>query len=257
MRMSKHAPLVDGDAVVKEALDRLEQPARRLFMQRSLTLGGLSLLTGCAVTDSRSAETALMKISRFNDKVQAWLFDPNRLAPTYPESMIVRPFPFNAFYGEDKVPHVDADSFRLEVSGLVADRHAWALPELWALPQTDQVTRHICVEGWSAIGKWGGVPFSVFLRRVGADLGARYVGFKCADDYYTSIDMPTALHPQTLLTLSFDDQPLPPRYGFPLKLRMPTKLGYKNPKHIQAIFVTNTHPGGYWEDQGYNWFGGS
>lgn len=255
--MIKHSPLVDGDAVVKEALGRLEQPARRLFMRRSLTLGGLSLLTGCAVTDSKSAEAALEKISRFNDKVQAWLFDPNRLAPTYPESMIVRPFPFNAFYGEDKVPQVDADSFRLEVSGLVADRHAWALPELWALPQTDQVTRHICVEGWSAIGKWGGVPFSVFLRRVGADLGARYVGFKCADDYYTSIDMPTALHPQTLLTLSFDDQPLPPRYGFPMKLRMPTKLGYKNPKHIQAIFVTNTNPGGYWEDQGYNWFGGS
>lgn len=255
--MNKHAPLVDGDAVVKEALGRLEQPARRLFMRRSLTLGGLSLLTGCAVTDSKSAETALEKISRFNDKVQAWLFDPNRLAPTYPESMIVRPFPFNAFYGEDKVPQVDADSFRLEVSGLVADRHAWALPELWALPQTDQITRHICVEGWSAIGKWGGVPFSVFLRRVGADLGARYVGFKCADDYYTSIDMPTALHPQTLLTLSFDDQPLPPRHGFPLKLRMPTKLGYKNPKHIQAIFVTNTNPGGHWEDRGYNWFGGS
>jgi DMSO/TMAO reductase YedYZ molybdopterin-dependent catalytic subunit len=255
--MNTHTPLVDGDAVVKEALGRLEQPARRLFMRRSLTLGGLSLLTGCAVTDSRSAETALMKISRFNDKVQAWLFDPDRLAPTYPDSMIVRPFPFNAFYGEDKVPQVDADSFRLEVSGLVGDRHAWSLPELWALPQTDQVTRHICVEGWSAIGKWGGVPFSVFLRRVGADLGASYVGFKCADDYYTSIDMPTALHPQTLLTLSFDDQPLPPRHGFPLKLRVPTKLGYKNPKHIQAIFVTNTYPGGYWEDQGYNWFGGS
>jgi DMSO/TMAO reductase YedYZ molybdopterin-dependent catalytic subunit len=101
------------------------------------------------------------------------------------------------------------------------------------------------------------VPFAVFLRRVGADLNAKYVGFKCADDYYTSIDMPTALHPQTLLALSYDGQPLPRRYGFPMKLRMPTKLGYKNPKHIQAIFVTNTYPGGYWEDQGYNWFGGS
>jgi DMSO/TMAO reductase YedYZ molybdopterin-dependent catalytic subunit len=139
----------------------------------------------------------------------------------------------------------------------VADRHAWTLAELRALPQTDQITRHICVEGWSAIGKWGGVTFANFLSRVGADTGAKYVGFKCADDYYTSIDMPTALHPQTLLTLSYDGQPLPPRYGFPMKLRMPTKLGYKNPKHIQAIFVTNTYPGGYWEDQGYNWFGGS
>ena len=134
---------------------------------------------------------------------------------------------------------------------------AETLAELRAMPQTDQVTRHICVEGWSAIGKWGGVPFASFLRKVGADLGAKYVGFKCADDYYTSIDMPTALHPQTLLTLTYDSQPLPPRYGFPMKLRMPTKLGYKNPKHIQAIFVTNTYPGGYWEDQGYNSFSGS
>jgi len=256
-RQGQRYKLVDGDSVVKEALRGLEQPSRRLFLRRSLTLGGLSLLTGCSITDSKSAEAALMKISRFNDTVQAWLFDPNRLAPTYPESMITRPFPFNAFYAEDEAPEVDADSFRLEVTGRVADRRAWSLAELSALPQTDQITRHICVEGWSAIGRWGGVPFAVFLRRVGADLNAKYVGFKCADDYYTSIDMATALHPQTLLALSYDGQPLPRRYGFPMKLRMPTKLGYKNPKHIQAIFVTNTYPGGYWEDRGYNWFGGS
>ena len=248
---------IDGDAVVKEALRRIDRPSRRLFLQRTLTLGGLSLLTGCAIVDEDSVEQALTKVSRFNDKVQGWLFDPNRLAPTYPESMITRPFPFNAYYGEDEVRHVDAGSYRLEVTGMVADRYAWTLPELRALPQTDQVTRHICVEGWSAIGKWGGVSFAGFLSRVGADTSARYVGFKCADDYYTSIDMPTALHQQTLLTLSYDGQQLPPRYGFPMKLRMPTKLGYKNPKHIQAIFVTNTYPGGYWEDQGYNWFGGS
>jgi DMSO/TMAO reductase YedYZ molybdopterin-dependent catalytic subunit len=257
IKKSPRLVAIDGDAVVKEALRRIEQPSRRLFLQRSLTLGGLSLLTGCAIADESGAESALMKISRFNDKVQGWLFDPNRLAPTYPDSMITRPFPFNAYYGEDEVREVDADSYRLEVTGLVADRHAWTLAELQALPQTDQVTRHICVEGWSAIGKWGGVTFSSFLSRVGADTSARYVGFKCADDYYTSIDMPTALHPQTLLTLSYDGRPLPPKYGFPMKLRMPTKLGYKNPKHIQAIFVTNTYPGGYWEDQGYNWFGGS
>jgi DMSO/TMAO reductase YedYZ molybdopterin-dependent catalytic subunit len=255
--MPKALPRPNSDTIVKEALERLDSPARRLFLTRSLSLGGLALLTGCDVTDSKGVESALTGISRFNDRVQAWLFDPNRLAPTYPESMITRPFPFNAFYSEDRVPRVDAEGFRLEVSGLVADRRAWTLAELGALPQADQVTRHICVEGWSAIGKWGGVPFSTFLRRVGADLSAKYVGFKCADDYYTSIDMPTALHPQTLLTLTYDGQTLPARYGFPMKLRMPTKLGYKNPKHIQAIFVTNTYPGGYWEDQGYNWFGGS
>jgi DMSO/TMAO reductase YedYZ molybdopterin-dependent catalytic subunit len=252
---------IDSELILKDARKEIgrhiEQPARRAFLQRSLTLGGLSLLSGCAITDGDSVETALMQVSRFNDKVQGWLFDPNRLAPTYPDSMITRPFPFNAYYGEDEIREVQEESYRLEVTGMVADKHAWTLAELRAMPQTDQITRHICVEGWSAIGKWGGVPFASFLRRVGADLSAKYVGFKCADDYYTSIDMPTALHPQTLLTLTYDSQPLPPRYGFPMKLRMPTKLGYKNPKHIQAIFVTNNYPGGYWEDQGYNWFGGS
>ncbi len=248
---------IDGDAVVKEAVQRIAQPSRRMFLKRTLTLGGLSLLTGCAIVDEESVEQALTKVSRFNDKVQGLIFDPNRLAPTYPESMITRPFPFNAYYGEDEIREVDAESYRLEVTGLVADRREWTIAELQALPQASQVTRHICVEGWSAIGKWGGVTFSSFLARVGADTSAKYVGFKCADDYYTSIDMPTALHPQTLLTLTYDGQQLPPRYGFPMKLRMPTKLGYKNPKHIKAIFVTNTYPGGYWEDQGYNWFGGS
>ena len=132
IKKSPRLASIDGDAVVKEALRRIEQPARRMFLRRSLTLGGLSLLTGCAIIDEDSVEPALMKVSRFNDKVQGWLFDPKRLAPTYPESMITRPFPFNAYYGEDEVPQVDADSYRLEVSGLVADRHAWTLPELHA-----------------------------------------------------------------------------------------------------------------------------
>ena len=235
----------------------LPAPARRLFLQRGVTVGGLAMLTGCSVTDSAGAESLLMSISRFNDRVQAWLFDPTRLAPTYPDSMITRPFPFNAYYEIEKVPHVEASGFRLLVGGRVRQTQSWTLEQLSALPQQEQVTRHICVEGWSAIGKWGGVPFAHFLNVVGADLTAKYVGFKCADDYYNSIDMPTALHPQTVLALTYDGQTLPPRYGFPMKLRMPTKLGYKNPKHIMEIFVTNDYPGGYWEDQGYNWFGGS
>ena len=254
---------IDGEAVLKEAVSRITHarnpgmPARREFLRRSLTLGGLAMLTGCNLTDEASVDSALSRISRMNDDVQGWLFDPNRLAPTYPDSMITRPFPFNAYYGEEEIREVEESGFRLEVTGLVADKRKWSLPELRAMPQIDQVTRHICVEGWSAIGKWGGVSFGHFLRRIGADLSAKYVGFKCADDYFTSIDMATALHSQTLLALTCDGQPLPPKYGFPMKLRMPTKLGYKNPKHIQAIYVTNMYPGGYWEDQGYNWFGGS
>lgn len=200
---------------------------------------------------------ALEKVSQFNDKAQALLFDPKRLAPTYPDAMITQPFPFNAYYSESEIREVDGAAWRLELSGLIAERKPWTLSRLRTLPQTDQVTRHICVEGWSAIGKWGGVPFSHFLKLVGADLSAKYVGFKCSDDYFTSIDMATALHPQTLMALTYNGDELPPKYGYPMKLRMPTKLGYKNPKHIQAIFVTNAYPGGYWEDQGYNWFGGS
>jgi DMSO/TMAO reductase YedYZ molybdopterin-dependent catalytic subunit len=247
----------EGAAMLADAIGRIAQPSRRAFLQRSLTLGGLTLLTGCGIDNQDGIEQGLNRISRFNDRVQAMLFDPTRLAPTYSADMLTQPFPFNAYYGEEEIRAVDGDEWRLELSGLLADRKPWTLQQLRALPQQSQITRHICVEGWSAIGKWGGVPFSHFLRHVGADLGAKYVGFQCADDYFTSIDMATALHPQTLMALSYNDQPLPPRYGFPLKLRMPTKLGYKNPKHIQAIFVTNTYPGGYWEDQGYNWFGGS
>lgn len=261
MRIGKPIVHLDAESILKEArkllAPRVEQPSRRAFLTRTLTLGGVAMLSGCSLSDDASVETALSAISRWNDRVQAWIFDPNALAPTYPESMIARPFPFNAFYGVEDAPVIEETDYRLEVTGLVTDTHRWRLDELRAMAQTEQITRHICVEGWSAIGRWGGVRFSDFLKQVGADISAKYVGFKCADDYYTSIDMPTALHPQTLLALTYDGKTLPREYGFPMKLRMPTKLGYKNPKHIQAIFVTNTYPGGYWEDQGYNWFGGS
>lgn len=230
---------------------------RRLFLKRGLSLGGLALLAGCEVTNRESVQKVLWAMSRWNDRVQGWIFDPAQLAPEFPESRITTPFPFNAYYGINDAPIVDPTTYRLAVSGLVREKKAWTLAELYALPQVSQVTRHICVEGWSAIGKWSGVRFSDFLARVGADTTARYIGFKCADDYYGSIDMPTALHPQTVLTFGFGDGVLPREYGFPMKLRIPTKLGFKNPKHITALYVTNAYPGGYWEDQGYNWYSGS
>jgi DMSO/TMAO reductase YedYZ molybdopterin-dependent catalytic subunit len=245
------------DSLKAHSRPQIERLERRLCLKQGLGLGALTLLSGCGVTDAESVQKLLWTMSRWNDRAQTWLFDPNKLAPEFPESRITRPFPFNAFYGENEVPRVDAASYRLEVAGLVRERKSWTLPELYALPQVSQITRHICVEGWSAIGKWSGVRFGDFLRRVGADLTAKYVGFRCADNYSSSIDMATALHPQTQLTLRFADRLLPPQYGFPMKLRVPTKLGFKNPKHIVALFVTNEYPGGYWEDQGYNWFSGS
>ena len=257
MTSRKSLPPVDAASIVKDAQKTLQSSARRRFGRHILTLGGLALLSGCDLTNDKSVDTMLRRISSLNDGAQALLFDPRKLAPTYPESMITRPFPFNAFYDIDQVPDVDARTYHLELGGLVKGKRVWTLDELHAMPQESQVTRHICIEGWSAIGKWGGVRFSDFLLRAGADTTAKYVALHCADDYWTSIDMPTALHPQTLLTLTYDGNVLPARYGFPMKLRMPTKLGYKNPKHIVAITVTNEFPGGYWENQGYNWFGGS
>jgi DMSO/TMAO reductase YedYZ molybdopterin-dependent catalytic subunit len=238
-------------------LEGLENLERRLFLRQGLSLGALTLLAGCELTDQESVQRVLMAMSGWNDRVQDWLFDPRRLAPEFPESRITKPFPFNGYYPESEVRLVDGSAYKLELGGKIRDRKAWALPELYALPQVSQVTRHICVEGWSAIGKWSGVRFSDFLERVGADTTAKYVGFQCADDYYGSIDMATALHPQTQLSFKYADELLPPKYGYPMKLRIPTKLGFKNPKHIAAIFVTDEYPGGYWEDKGYNWYSGS
>ena len=243
--------------LLRDAGRQLPSPLRRQWLRGALSLGGLSMLTGCGLTDSHSAEDLLRKVSRLNDEAQGLLFDPQRLAPVYTEADIARPFPFNAYYGINEIRRVDGAQWRLQLGGLIERKQPWSLADLSALPQQDQITRHICVEGWSAIGRWGGVRFSDFLARIGADTTARFVGFRCFDDYYTSIDMATALHPQTLLALSWDGHPLPPEFGHPVKLRMPTKLGYKNPKYIAEITVTNVNPGGYWEDQGYNWFGGS
>jgi DMSO/TMAO reductase YedYZ molybdopterin-dependent catalytic subunit len=255
-RIRKPIPGIDPQLLIKDAAKLLPDPTRRLFLRGGLSLGALTFLTGCDVIDGPSAEKALMKISYFNDRAQAWLFNPNRLAPTYPDSAVTRPFPFNAYYPEDEAPEVDKDDYALEVGGLVDNKKTWTLPELYELPEETQITRHVCVEGWSAIGKWSGVRLSEFLQRVGADTRAKYVWFRCAEGYHTSIDMATALHPQTQMTFKFDGEILPRKYGFPMKVRIPTKLGFKNPKHVMEIAVINNWNPGYWEEQGYNWFSG-
>ena len=256
-RIRKAIPGVDAKLLIKDAAKLMPDPARRSFLRGAASLGALTFLTGCDIVDGPAAESVLRKISTFNDRAQALLFNLNRLAPEYPASAITRPFPFNAYYGEDEAPEVDGKDYKLEVGGLIDNKAPWTVEQLYALPQVSQITRHICVEGWSAIGKWSGVRFSEFLRRVGADTRAKYVWFRCAEGYSTSIDMATALHPQTQMTFKFDDQILPRKYGFPMKVRMPTKLGFKNPKHVMELAVTDKYLGGYWEDQGYNWFSGN
>ena len=252
-------PGVDKQLLVRDALKVMPDLSRRRFIAGGASLGALTLLTGCDVTDSFSAESMLTQISKFNDAVQAKLFNPNTLAPTFPESAITRPFPFNAYYALDDAPDIDGKAWKLEVRGLVENRKSWTLDELYKLPQENQITRHICVEGWSAIGSWTGVRLSHFLQLIGADTKAKYVWFNCADvdGYNSPLDMPSALHPQTQMTFRFDNEILPRAYGYPMKIRVPTKLGFKNPKYVVSMEVTNDYKGGYWEDQGYNSFSGS
>ena len=250
-------PGVDTKLLVRDATSLMPDLTRRRFIAGGASLGALTMLTGCDVVDSDAAEDVLKHVSKFNDAVQAAIFNPNTLAPTYPESAITRPFPFNAYYSLDEAPDIDGDDYRFEVSGLVENKKAWTLAELYALPQVKQITRHICVEGWSAIGSWTGTPLHHFLKLIGADTSAKYCWFRCAEGYTSPIDMPTALHPQTQMTFRFADEILPRAYGYPMKIRIPTKLGFKNPKYVVAMEITNDYMGGYWEDQGYNSFSGS
>lgn len=251
-------PGVDKKFLVRDATKLLPDPARRRFIAGGASFGALTLLTGCEVSDSFSAERLLIQISKFNDRVQAAIFNPNTLAPTYTDADITRPFPFNGYYPEDEAPDIDGEDYKFEVRGIVDDKKSWTLDELYKLPEVTQITRHVCVEGWSAIGSWSGTPLRDFLKLVGADTSAKYCWFQCADadGYNSPLDMATALHPQTQMTFKFDGEILPRKYGYPMRIRVPTKLGFKNPKYVIAMEVTNDYKGGYWEDQGYNSFSG-
>ncbi len=243
-------------AVLDDHRPLIRSLERRGLIRGGLSLGALTMLTGCDVSTSGAVEQGLRAISAFNDEIQALLFDPAHLAPTYPASMVLKPPKFNAYFDIEDLKPVNAADWKLELSGLIADKRPWTVQQIAALPQTDMVIRHVCVEGWDYIGQWSGPTLRSFLERVGADTRAKYVAFKTADNYPSSIDMATALHPQTLLATKYADETIADPFGFPLRLRMATKLGYKNPKWITAIEVTNTYPGGYWESQGFNWFAG-
>lgn len=243
-------------SVLTENRELIEKIDRRGVLRGALSLGALSLLAGCDITDRPAMQTFLRGVSDWNDRVQAFLFRPNHLAPTYSEAQVVKPPRFNAYYDVEDVKPVDGASWKLELAGLVGDKRPWTAEQINALPQQELIIRHICVEGWDYIGQWSGVNLRAFLTRIGADLTAKYVAFKCADDYTESLDMATALHPQTILATGYAREPITDPFGFPLRLRTATKLGFKNAKWITAIEVTNTFPDTFWRKQGFNWFAG-
>jgi len=259
-----------GQDFLDENRKLIAQIDRRNVLRGSLTLGGLTLLSGCAVSgdaqlrpctvstvsENAKLQTVLRAVSDWNDRVQAFIFRPDHLAPTYSEAQVVRPPRFNAHYDVEDVKPVDLATWKLEFAGLIADKRPWTLDQIYAFPEQELIIKHICVEGWDYIGQWSGPNLRRFLTHVGADLTAKYVAFHCNDDYMECIDMASALHPQTILATKYAREPITDPFGAPLRLRTAVKLGYKNAKWIRAIEVTNIYPGGFWEDQGFNWFAG-
>jgi len=193
-----------------------------------------------------------------SDWASGLLFSKARFAPTFAPSAVVpfEKFPYNGYDVLD--PNVDLDDWTLTVEGKVRWSGEYTLAQIRDLPKIAQNVRHVCVEGWDAIGSFGGVRISDFLRSVGADPRARFLEVVCADDYYESVDMDTAMHPQSLLCYEMYGKPLDRGHGAPLRLHLPTKLGYKHAKYLTGIHVTDVlkPKRGYWVDQGYSWFAG-
>jgi DMSO/TMAO reductase YedYZ molybdopterin-dependent catalytic subunit len=153
---------IPDPAILDDHSPLIRSLERRGLLRGGLSLGALAMLTGCDVDRPASVEAALLAISRLNDGVQALLFDPNKVAPTYPASMILKPPKFNAYYDVMDIKPVDGAKCSLEVSGLVADKRSWSAQDLQALPQRTMVIKHICVEGWTYIGRWTGVRSAIF-----------------------------------------------------------------------------------------------
>ena len=191
----------------------------------------------------------------FSDWASAKMFRTGHLAPTFSNSDLTpfAKFPINDYDVDD--PGVDFEKWTLTVSGSVQKAGDYTLAQIQSLPKITQNTRHVCVEGWDVIGSFGGARLSDFLKLISADLTARFITVECADDYYESLDMATALHPQTLLCYEMYGQPLTREHGAPLRLQIPTKIGYKQAKYLTDLKVTSVLTKlGYWEDQGYSEF---
>ena len=252
------------------------EPQRRRFLARALAAAGALTLAGCErlsksdwfpeiLGAGEKASSAALRLVA-GRKAMAQEFTPADLSPSFRSNGTAEP-DSDAYRALRAANFAD---YRLEVGGLVEHPMSLSLADLKSLPSRTQITRHDCVEGWSAIGKWKGAKLAAILDAAKLRAQARFVVFHCADPmatdgtdlYYESIDLDDAFHPQTILAYDLNDAPLPVRNGAPLRLRVERQLGYKHAKYVMRIELVDSFAniaggkGGYWEDQGYQWFAG-
>ena len=254
--------------------DPQSRVSRRRVLTQLLTGAGAALLAGCEAASRTQWFPKILGVGEHLTRGAQHLLTSRRsMAQEFEEADLSPQFRSNgtsnpqspAYQAHARNGFVD---WALQVDGLVASPATLTLAQLRAMPSRTQITRHDCVEGWSAIGKWTGVPLSEVLARVKPSDSARYVVFHCADQmsdddlYYESIDMEDAYHPQTILAYGLNEAVLPIANGAPLRLRVERQLGYKMAKYVMRIELVASFAhfgrgkGGYWEDRGYEWFAG-
>jgi DMSO/TMAO reductase YedYZ molybdopterin-dependent catalytic subunit len=247
---------------------------RRQFLKGLAGAASLVTISGCDnLTQSSWFPSILQKTEQLTERIQRAITPASALAKEYGEADISQVFPANGNIDpgtEDYARHLEQNfaEWTIEVSGLVQAPTSWSLAAIKELPSRTQITRHDCVEGWSAIGKWTGVPIGDLLHQVQPMQNARYAVFHCADVddegvlYYESIAIADCYHPQTILAYELNDRPLDVPHGAPIRLRFERQLGYKQAKYVKKIELVESlagigaGKGGYWEDQGYEWYAG-
>ena len=253
--------------------------SRRQILTR-VGLGGAALaLAGCDSVSNDAKSRSLLEAAESLTRVaqRALIAPRDALAPEYQPADIAPGFKPNGSVDPDDPDYVKARdeqfvNWKLDVGGLVEKPMRLSLADLRQLPSRAQITRHDCVEGWSCIGKWKGVLLGNILKQAGLKPSARYIAFYCADaleqtldgtgQYYETIDLVDAFHPQTILAYDMNDAPLPVAHGAPLRLRVERQLGYKMAKYVMRIEAIESFAnmgrgkGGFWEDRGYEWYAG-
>jgi DMSO/TMAO reductase YedYZ molybdopterin-dependent catalytic subunit len=203
------------------------------------------------------AHKPLRAVLNANEKVVRQLYSNKNLVKTYPKEMAARVVRHNSDIGSEGL--VDVDAWKLSVKKSSGDVLSIGIDEIRKLPKTEIVYDFKCVEGWDQISHWGGVKFSDFIAhfKLDAETEFGYVGMETPDkEYYVGVDMPSAMHPQTLLAYEVNEKPLPPKHGAPLRLIIPVKYGIKNLKRIGSINFSNNRPRDYWAEQGYDYYAG-